>query len=47
MNPQNLLFIISLVLLILAGFNVASSRVSLGWFGMAFFVAGVLIGGMK
>lgn len=47
MNVQQILFIISLVLLILAGFNVASNRVSLGWFGMAFFVAGVLVGGVR
>jgi hypothetical protein len=33
-----LCFLIALILLVLAAFGIPSSRITLGWLGMAFFV---------
>lgn len=40
-----ILFLISFVLLLLAGLNVASGRVSLGWLGLAALVLGMIVSG--
>lgn len=39
------LLIVSIVLLILAGCGIPSGRWNLDWFGMAFLVAAMLLGG--
>jgi hypothetical protein len=44
MTLSAILFVASLVLCVLAGFNVGSPRFNLGWLGAACFVAGVLAG---
>ena len=36
--------IVALVLFILAGINVGHPRVSLGWLGLAFYIASMLVG---
>jgi hypothetical protein len=40
---DTILLIIALILLILAAFGVSHPRVSLGWLGMAFFVASLMV----
>jgi hypothetical protein len=44
MTLSMILLVAALVLLILAGFNVASSKVSLGWLGVACVVGAILAG---
>lgn len=43
MGIDTILLIISFILLVLAAFRVAEQRVSLGWLGLACFVATALV----
>lgn len=45
MTLPTVFLIVALVLLVLAGLSVSGGRVQLGWFGLAFVVASLLIGG--